>query len=142
MTKQEAYQEMLAGHKMCHEHYTDEEFVFINANGEFETEDGCTHGGVYDEFWSVYQKWEDGWYRYKNTNELAFGERNPYYDYVIENHHKYLDVYDYNIHGKPTTAQLKDAERTKSVQPKSQLNRNTLCLCGSGKKFKKCCLNK
>ena len=140
MTKQEAYQEMLEGHKMCHTHYTDEEFVFINANGEFETEDGYTHGGVYDEFWSVYQKGEDGWYRYKNMNELAFGEHDT--AYVIENYRKELGDYDYSIYGEPTKSQLKDAKRTKPVQAKLQLNRNDLCSCGSGKKFKKCCLNK
>lgn len=135
MTKQEAYQKMLTGHKMWHEHYTDDEFVFINENGEFETEDGYTHGGVNDEFWTVYQKWEDGWY-YKNENDLIFDKHDNVYTLTNIPH-------DYETpHGKPTKSQLKNAEKTKSVQPKSQLNRNALCSCGSGKKFKKCCLNK
>ena len=46
------------------------------------------------------------------------------------------------FYGSPTKSQLEDAERTKSVQPKSQLNRNDLCSCGSGMKYKNCCLNK
>jgi hypothetical protein len=62
MTKEEAYKAMLEDkQKVCHQYYSPNEFVFINEDGEFETEDGYPRGGIYDEFWSVYQKWEDGW---------------------------------------------------------------------------------
>lgn len=146
MTKQEAYQEMLAGHKMCHTHYTDDEFVFINENGEFETEDGYTHGGVNDEFWSIYQKWDDGWSYYDAGNtdvditRIAKHISNDPYVYVLRSG---IEELDYIRRSEaPTTAQIKDAERTKPVQSKSVINRNDVCSCGSGKKFKKCCLNK
>lgn len=68
MTKQEAYHEMLKGNKVRHEYYSPDEYVFINDKGEFETEDGYTHGGIYDEFWVIYQKWETGWSLFKDIN--------------------------------------------------------------------------
>jgi len=70
MTKEQAFEFMLEnrGSKVCHQYYSDDEYVFINENGEFETEDGYTHGGIYDEFWGIYQKWEDGWKKYESNN--------------------------------------------------------------------------
>jgi len=29
-----------------------------------------------------------------------------------------------------------------SVTPKVRISRNSLCICGSGKKYKKCCMSK
>lgn len=73
------------------------------------------------------------------TNELLFGEYDPYV-YQLRNYN--LDDINNLMYGSPTKSQLKDSERTKPVQPKSQLNRNDLCSCGSNKKYKNCCLNK
>lgn len=42
--------------------------------------------------------------------------------------------------GEVTKSQLK--EIVIQVQPSSNLNRNSSCECGSGLKYKKCCLNK
>lgn len=70
MTKLEACQMMIAGHKVKHSYYSPEEYVFINAAGEFETEDGYTCGGIFDEFWSRYQKWEDGWELYDDRSNI------------------------------------------------------------------------
>ena len=61
MTKQEAYEAMLAGKKVSHNYYSNDEYLMINKDGDFQTEDGFTHGGIFDEFWTKYQKWEDGW---------------------------------------------------------------------------------
>ena len=46
-----AYQQMLAGYKVRNQYYSPEEYAFINANGDIETEDGCIMGSQYDEFW-------------------------------------------------------------------------------------------
>jgi hypothetical protein len=61
MTKDEALDAMISGKKVRHQYYSPEEYVFINSHAEFETEEGCKHGGMFDEFWAIYQKWEDGW---------------------------------------------------------------------------------
>lgn len=61
MTKQEALEAMRNGKKVRHDYYTPDEFLFINKDGKFQTEDGCIHGYTGDEFWSVWQKWPDGW---------------------------------------------------------------------------------
>lgn len=75
------------------------------------------------------------------TNDLLFGEHDPYV-YQLKKCYHDLDEINNLMYDSPTKSQLKDSERTKPVQPKSQLNRNDLCLCGSGKKYKNCCLNK
>jgi hypothetical protein len=61
LTRNEAHIKMLEGCKVRHENYSPEEYVFINSKGDFETEDGCKHGGIYDEFWTKYQVWYTGW---------------------------------------------------------------------------------
>lgn len=61
MTRQEAYEAMLRGDKVRHDNYSSDEYLMINKYGDFETEDEYTHGGIFDEFWTKYQKWEDGW---------------------------------------------------------------------------------
>jgi len=43
------------------------------------------------------------------------------------------------IEARTTKKQREDALRTRPVEPKDPLNRNDLCMCGSGKKYKKCC---
>lgn len=62
ITKAQALGAMKDGYKVRHEYYSPEEYTFINKYGEFETEDGCVHGGIFDEFWAIYQKWETGWW--------------------------------------------------------------------------------
>lgn len=61
MTKTEAYEHMEKGYKVRHEYYSDHEYVFLNKNGELQTEEGCRHGTKNDEFWTKYQIWEEGW---------------------------------------------------------------------------------
>lgn len=43
------------------------------------------------------------------------------------------------IEKRTTKQQREDALRTRPVEAKDPLNRNDLCFCGSGKKYKKCC---
>jgi len=67
MTKKEAYQAMLNGFKIRHQNYSSEEYTFMNEDNKLETEDGCVHGKRFDEFWSIYQKWETGWSIYNES---------------------------------------------------------------------------
>lgn len=55
MTKNQAYKSMQEGNKVCNEHYSPEEYVFINENGLIQAEDGCVMGTTKDEFWAIYQ---------------------------------------------------------------------------------------
>ena len=61
MNRTEVMEALTSGKKVRHEYYSDNEFVFINKQAELETEDGHTHGTFNDEFWKVYQKWDEGW---------------------------------------------------------------------------------
>ena len=70
MTKDEAYLEMLSGKKVRHEYYSKNEFVFINKQGELETEDMVTHGRKHDDFWYIYQKWQEGWGVYEDDESV------------------------------------------------------------------------
>lgn len=62
MKRSEAYEQMLNGKRVAHQYYDPKEYLFINNDGEFETEDGFTHGGVHNEFWYNIQNWQDGWF--------------------------------------------------------------------------------
>lgn len=61
MTKEEALDVMIKGKKVRNKNYSDGEYLIINDNGLFETEDGHTHGNINDEFWTRWQK-ETDWY--------------------------------------------------------------------------------
>lgn len=67
MNQTEAYQYMVSGKKVRHQHYSDHEYVFINDDGIIETEEGFTHGTVTDIFWANYQRnLGDGWMLYED----------------------------------------------------------------------------
>ncbi len=61
MSKEKAYNAMLAGKKVRHEYYSDHEYIFINKEGNIQSEEGVNHGGPDDEFWRVRQEWNWGW---------------------------------------------------------------------------------
>lgn len=74
ITKVEARQALLEGKKVKNIRYSDDEFLFLNSNGDLETEDGYTHGGFLSEFWNDIQaKLPNKWYvvEEKSTRELA-----------------------------------------------------------------------
>jgi len=60
LTKEEAYKAMLVGHKVRHDYYLDYEYLTI-VNDVIYDENGCAMGGKGEEFWSIIQKWQDGW---------------------------------------------------------------------------------
>ena len=60
LTKDEAYKLMERGHKICHEYYSDDEYLTVK-NGIIYDENGYKMGTKHDEFWSRIQKWETGW---------------------------------------------------------------------------------
>ncbi len=61
MTRQEAKQAIIDGHKVSHNYYGSDEYLFMNEAGLLETEDGYTKGSFISEFWVKYQIWETGW---------------------------------------------------------------------------------
>jgi len=134
MTKQEAYEAILNGKVIRHYNYSPDEYTYMNTKtGIIMTEEGYCHGDKYGEFWSDYQKWEDGWELVDmehplNQNEsMVFNENEPYE--LINPYH--LD----ELPSKPLKRGYYASVRT---EPKIQ--RNEPCPCGSGKKYKKCCM--
>jgi hypothetical protein len=109
MNKQEAYQAMCQGHKVCNEYYTPDEYAFINpSTGLIEYEDGCVVGNQFSENWRVYQDPENKfeWHIWKSDADLLM-EANPEFigeledrgisnmqqeSYLIHNTHK-MDYY-------------------------------------------------
>jgi hypothetical protein len=128
LTKTEAYNAMLMGHKIRNEYYSEEEFAFINKDGLIETEDGCVHGGRSGEFWSVYQKWEAGW-SIVDPVETSFEKLSQPEPTIFHAPPKY----DYSdLYGNRPAVELSP------VRTGIKQQRNELCLCGSGLKVKKC----
>ena len=64
LTKDEAYEMMVAGHKISHEYYTDEEYLTIDKNGVIYDEKGIKMGTKNDSFWRKNQHWPNGWRTY------------------------------------------------------------------------------
>ena len=60
ITKEEAYNLMLEGHKIAHEGYTNDEYLYI-IGGTIYDENGYNMGNYMGEFWNRIQKWETGW---------------------------------------------------------------------------------
>lgn len=42
--------------------------------GKFITECGYSHGGIYDEFWNIYQRWEDVWEKIETVYKTVYNE--------------------------------------------------------------------
>ena len=68
MTKLEAleYLQLSPLNRVRHSYYSADEWLSFK-EGQFVTEDGYSHGSIYDEFWTIYQKWESGWERVEDT---------------------------------------------------------------------------
>lgn len=60
ITKAEAYELMLKGHKIRHRYYEPHEYLYMQ-HGMIYTEEGYPMGGGEGNFWRVIQKWEQGW---------------------------------------------------------------------------------
>jgi hypothetical protein len=74
LTKIQARQALIEGKKIRNIRYSDNEYLFLNKNGDLETEDGYTHGGFLSEFWNdIQSKLPDEWYviEEKSTRKLA-----------------------------------------------------------------------
>jgi hypothetical protein len=138
MNKQEAYQALLDGYTIRNEYYSKEEWLKMNKKGEIKTEEGYT---MYLDEWNRYQD-PDGTYEWE----------------VIGDADKLLHVngYDINPTDLPVTmfnrgpvydpslilergTKKQRAQVVRPVEPRSDINRNDPCMCGSGKKYKKCC---
>ena len=61
LTKKQAIEAMLAGKKVAHQYFTDEEWMRYDGAGRIEFEDGCLC--FPHEFWEIRQgsDWEAGW---------------------------------------------------------------------------------
>jgi len=67
MTRAEALQAMIDGHKVTHEYFTDDEFIYMKGQNIW-SEDGYNFGTVYAEFWQTKSDnpcFGDGWSIYK-----------------------------------------------------------------------------
>jgi len=93
MNKQEAYQSMLQGNKVCNEYYSPEEYAFINSDGLIEYEDGCVVGDEHAENWVKYQDpyskfewsiWIDPTLKIKSDIESMRNYSDPYLKSVKE----------------------------------------------------------
>jgi hypothetical protein len=60
VSKEDAYELMMQGHKIRHEYYTDDEYLYMK-NGIIYDENEYRMGYGHEEFWQRIQKWEMGW---------------------------------------------------------------------------------
>lgn len=55
-------QALKAGKKVRNIRYSPEEYLFLNENGQMETEDGHTHGNFNSEFWQIQKGLPERWH--------------------------------------------------------------------------------
>jgi len=60
LTKEQAYSLMIEGHKISHEYYADDEYLYMIGTSIYD-ENGYHMGNYMDDFWQKRQKWETGW---------------------------------------------------------------------------------
>ena len=70
MTKEEALQAMIDGHKVTHKYFTSDEYIYMIAQNIW-TEDGFNCGTVNEAFWQQRdgENWETGWSLYEKNKE-------------------------------------------------------------------------
>lgn len=59
MTKEQAHDAMLNGHKITHRYFGDDEHLYIDEHGRMYAEDGCR----FEQGWAMRTEdyWKDGW---------------------------------------------------------------------------------
>ena len=60
LTKEQAYNLMIDGHKIAHDYYSDDEYLYMIGTSIYD-ENGYHMGNYMDDFWQKRQKWETGW---------------------------------------------------------------------------------
>lgn len=60
ITKDEAYKLMCKGHRISHEYYSDDEYLYMKGSIIY-TEEGYPCGNYLDKFWKEIQRWPTGW---------------------------------------------------------------------------------
>lgn len=139
MNKAQAYEAMRDGYKVRNEYYSPEEFAFINTKGLIELEDGVSFP-VTDEAWTKYQDPEETfeWEIVGEADKFLHANK----DYSSTDLPTCLINPSYDIY-KPyigmSVTKKQRAQIVRPVEPSSDINRNDPCMCGSGKKYKKCC---
>jgi len=143
MNQAEAYNEMVKGNRVRNEYYSPEEYAFINSDGKIETEDGCVMGSKFDEFWHCYQSNLGGEWSVINDSNSLIDNLEPYLgtNKFIEHFTTCNDAYDMSGLYLGCSPKLKHSAHYEHVRTESKINRNSACPCGSGLKYKKCCIN-
>lgn len=105
MTKLEAleYLQLSPLNRVKHSYYSGDEWLSFK-DGKFVTEDGYSHGGIYDEFWNTYQIWEDGWEKIETGNPEESVEDfsgtelpRPMNTFKVSHNHPSNEIYEYDV---------------------------------------------
>ena len=141
MTKQEAIDYMIKGYKVKHRWFDTDEWMTIK-DGKMLLEDGVTCS--IQEFFSsrTDETWDDGYdvldldiknlFSSMYENHLVNLINNPYHKLREE----MAEMRNFGLSRKQREADIQPIRTT----PK--YGRNEKCHCGSGKKYKNCCINK
>jgi hypothetical protein len=92
--------------------------------------------GICGDFQEVKTDIENPWYQVKEIKNIY-----DRYDHLIEKWYKQNAKLDGKIH-KPDILNDVPVDTIKPVSTGPKIGRNDPCICGSGKKYKKCCIEK
>lgn len=135
MTRDDAIYAMQEGYKVKHIYFSDDEFIYMKGNIIYDEND--YRMGTIGEFFQYRQgeAFLTDWSILKEERTVIMDEISDEHinDIRLSNPFMY-DESDYEY--KP----LKRGHY-ESIRTEPKINRNSICSCGSGKKYKKCCLN-
>lgn len=144
MDKAEAIHAMRQGRKVTHEHFSRDEWMTAEGHYELRLEDGvvCSMNEFFK--WRTDESWETGyslWEPESDCTEIPVGDG----EHILGEQFTENAVYEFKMHEMYND--LPDAQPLKygtyqKIRTEPKIGRNEPCPCGSGKKYKKCCITK
>lgn len=136
MNKEQAKAALKAGMTIVHEYFSEDEFIYME--GDVLKDEKGYH--MHD-FWDYRQDetFDEGWEVIdRPTNELSTNPvtfiKDTYTMQAVEQYNDLLKLSDRGGYADTRRSYKLEERKFKGV------NRNSLCPCGSGNKFKKCCI--
>lgn len=135
MKFEEIIEQARKGVKFTHENFTDDEYMTMRGNMVVFEDDVK----IFANEWMEGKDWlKDGWSLYKDKNQLPESHDNPN---IISKRKKHMK-YKLTEGGRALMNDVIPREGIVPVRTEPKIQRNSSCPCESGKKYKKCCINK
>lgn len=137
MNRSQMITALKSGYYITHSLFSNDEFIYMKDSIIYDEND-YNMGGLSSEFMTIREG--DGWENDWQIKEFDEPELSPFLENMIQ--FKRNDMYDMSDLLPHRTEKLKHSAHYTSIRKEPKIDRNSICPCGSGLKYKKCCINK